>query len=161
MRKINFLKIILLNVVLYTIFIRCNKSTEPTTCTPVNYTTELDTMKNYLIKKNISFTQHNMGFLYKIIDTGSGDFIKTTNTVSVVYTGKFLNDVKFDAVAAPVSFGLSTVIVGWQYALQLIKNKGHIIVLLPSYLSYGCEGMGSIPPNSPLFFDITVSNIIN
>ncbi|MCX8480610.1 MAG: FKBP-type peptidyl-prolyl cis-trans isomerase, partial [Sediminibacterium sp.] len=143
----------------------CSKSTDTSTnttnCTNISFEKELDTMISFCKLKNIKYTQHPKGFLYQIIDTGVGNFITISNRISVVYTGTYLNSVTFDATANPIFFSLSEVIVGWQECLQLIRNKGRIKVVLPSSLSYGCNGRGSIPPNTPLYFDITISNILN
>ena len=40
--------------------------------------------------------------------------------------------------------------------LPLIKKGGHIKLVIPSSLAYGCSGYGTIPPNTPLFFDINL-----
>jgi FKBP-type peptidyl-prolyl cis-trans isomerase len=82
-----------------------------------------------------------------------------TNTVSTVYTGKLLNNTQFDASANPVSFLLSGVIKGWQIAIPLIKKGGRIKMVIPSSLAYGCNGSGSIAPNSPLYFEVTLTDV--
>ena len=165
MKKDKGLKFCIIFIVIFFIFNSCSKSTDTetnnTNCTNIDFEKELDTMIMFCKLKNIKYTQHSKGFLYQIIDTGEGNFITLSNKISVVYTGTFLNNVTFDATANPVPFSLSSVIVGWQECLQLIKNKGHIKVVLPSTLSYGCTGSVTIPPNTPLYFDITIANILN
>jgi FKBP-type peptidyl-prolyl cis-trans isomerase len=90
---------------------------------------------------------------------GLGTQPALTNTVSTVYTGKLLNNTQFDASANPVSFLLSGVIKGWQIGIPLIKKGGRIKLVIPSSLAYGCNGSGSIPPNSPLYFEVTLTDV--
>ncbi|MCA6452324.1 MAG: FKBP-type peptidyl-prolyl cis-trans isomerase [Chitinophagaceae bacterium] len=78
----------------------------------------------------------------------------------MVYTGKLLNGTTFDATANPISLSLSSVIDGWKIGLPLIKKGGRIKLVIPSALAYSCTGAGtSIPPNSPLFFDVTLQDV--
>jgi FKBP-type peptidyl-prolyl cis-trans isomerase len=79
--------------------------------------------------------------------------------VATVYTGKLLNNTQFDASANPVSFLLNGVIKGWQIAIPLIRKGGRIKMVIPSSLAYGCNGSGSIPPNSPLYFEVTLTDV--
>jgi FKBP-type peptidyl-prolyl cis-trans isomerase len=70
-----------------------------------------------------------------------------------------LNGTQFDASANPVSFLLSGVIKGWQIGIPLIKKGGRIKLVIPSSLAYGCKGQNSIGPNSPLYFEVTLTDV--
>jgi FKBP-type peptidyl-prolyl cis-trans isomerase FkpA len=43
--------------------------------------------------------------------------------------------------------------------LTRIQAGGRIKMLVPSQYAYGCQGSGPIPPNTPMFFDITLVSI--
>jgi FKBP-type peptidyl-prolyl cis-trans isomerase len=52
------------------------------------------------------------------------------------------------------------VIDGWKIGLPLIKKGGRIKLIIPSALAYSCTGAGtSIPPNTPLYFDVTLNDV--
>ena len=92
---------------------------------------------------------------------GSGDrAAKTTDTVSVYYTGAFVSTgVVFDSSSRhgpdPVTFPLGGVIEGWTEGVAGMKIGGQRRLLIPSAKAYGERGFPPhIPPHSDLVFDI-------
>jgi len=139
------------------LFAACGKTSEP--CVPATVASEKAAMVAYCTANNITYTEHASGILYEIMSPGLGAQPTLTNTVSTVYTGKLLNNSQFDASANPVSFLLNEVIKGWQIGIPLIKKGGRIKMVIPSSLAYGCNGSGSIPANSPLYFEVTLTDV--
>ena len=135
----------------------CKK--QETGCTPVKPEVEEPQILNYATKDSINAVKHSSGIYYQIINPGTGATPTATSRVSVTYTGKFLNDAKFDESTTPVSFSLNGVIEGWQIGIPLIKKGGRIKMIIPSAYAYGCNGNGPIPPNSVLFFDVTLLDV--
>ncbi len=112
-------------------------------------------MTNFCTANNISYTTHPSGILYQIIKPGSATKPNLCETISMTYTGTLLNGTKFDS--GTISYPLSQLIVGWQIAVPLVGKGGQIKVVIPSSLGYGSQSVGSIPANSPLFFDIILN----
>ena len=136
----------------------CSKS--DTGCQPVPVASEKSQLIAYCTANGITYTEHSSGLLYEIITPGTGAAPTTASTVSVVYTGKRFDNTVFDATANPYTNILSNLIDGWKVGLPLIKKGGRIKLIIPSAMAYSCTGSGSsIPPNSPLFFDITLSDV--
>lgn len=136
--------------------VSCGK-TEDTGCTPVAVAAEKDAMVKFCTDNNITYTEHPSGILYQIMAPGTGATLDASSTVAAIYTGKFLNGVTFEANATPATFGLNQVIEGWKIGIPLVKRGGRIRLVIPSALAYSCVGRGSIPPNTPLYFDVTVN----
>ena len=137
----------------------CGK-TDTSGCQPASIASEKNAMVAYCTSSNITYIEHSSGLLYQIIDPGTGIAPTTASTISVVYTGKLFNGTTFDATANPVSFPLSGVIDGWKIGIPLIKKGGRIKLIIPSALAYSCTGSGnSIPPNTPLYFDVTLTDV--
>jgi len=140
------------------LFAACGKSDTP--CVPATVASEKAAMVAYCTANNITYTEHSSGILYEIMAPGLGTQTPVlTSTVATVYTGKLLNGTQFDASANPVSFILNGVIKGWQIGIPLIKKGGRIKLVIPSSLAYGCDGSGSIPPNSPLYFEVSLTDV--
>ncbi|VEI58455.1 FKBP-type peptidyl-prolyl cis-trans isomerase [Pasteurella multocida] len=100
------------------------------------------------------------GLLYKVINAGSGDAIKATDTVTVKYVGKLPNGDVFDRThGKPISFKLNQVVPGWAEGLQLVKKGGKIELVIAPELAYGDQGAGIIPPNSTLHFEVDVVDV--
>jgi len=139
-------------------FAGCGKT--DTECVPATVASEKAAMVAYCTANNITYTEHASGILYEVMSPGLTTQPTIANTVSVVYTGKLLNGNQFDASANPVRLALSGVIKGWQIGIPLIKKGGRIKMVIPSSLAYGCTGQGSIAPNSPLYFEVTLTDVL-
>lgn len=102
----------------------------------------------------------------KIDDTqeGTGEAVKTGDTVTVHYTGKLTNGEKFDSSLdrnQPFSFtvGGGEVIKGWDEGLVGMKVGGKRTLTIPPEKGYGARAQGPIPANSTLIFDIELLKI--
>jgi peptidylprolyl isomerase len=97
----------------------------------------------------------------KILDekVGEGNAVKSGDTVTVNYLGTLENGTKFDSSYdrnAPFTtqIGVGQVIKGWDEGIVGMKVGGKRKLVVPSDLGYGAQGMGSIPPNSTLLFEV-------
>jgi peptidylprolyl isomerase len=105
------------------------------------------------------------GLEYTITATGNGPAIKKGDRVSMLYTGKLLNDTIFDATSrrgnTPLKFkvGVHQVIAGWDsIALHLHAGDKAIMRIPPEY-GYGARTNGKIPANSTLIFEVEVIDV--
>jgi FKBP-type peptidyl-prolyl cis-trans isomerase FkpA len=139
----------------------CVKSGTTTQCTPKTVSSEQPTISSYAVANGINATTDSNGLTYEIISPGSGPVPTLTSKVFVTYTGEFLNGSVFDQQtdASKTGWVLNQLIAGWTYGLQYIQKGGRIKLIVPSSLAYGCEGRGSIPPNSILYFDVTLVDV--
>ena len=152
-------KILGLLVVVSLVLNSCGKS-ETSGCQPATVASEKAQMIAYCSTNNINYTEDTSGLLYEIITIGTGIAPSSSSIISVVYTGKLFTGTTFDATANPISLTLSNVIDGWKIGLPKIKKGGRIKLVIPSALAYSCTGAGSsIPPNTPLFFDVTLTDV--
>ena len=119
---------------------------------------EKDQMIAYAKANSINYTEDPSGILYEITNPGSGSKPSVSSTITVTYKGKLLNGTQFDA--GTITYPLSSLIQGWQIAVPKIAPGGSMKVLIPSNLGYGSQGAGSsIPPNAPLYFEISLNAV--
>ena len=103
--------------------------------------------------------------IYYIMDTtkvGSGPKVTSGNTVTVNYTGSYLDGTLFDFSNnyTYVHKGADQrMIPGWEEAIELLNKGSRGAFLIPSSLAYGPYGYYAIPPYTPLLFTIEVVDI--
>ena len=104
------------------------------------------------------------GLQYKVIKEGTGAKPKATDSVTVHYEGKLLDQTVFDSSikrGEPITFRLDEVIKGWTEGLQQMNVGSKYQLFIPSDLAYGPNprpGSG-IPPNSVLIFDVELLGV--
>jgi hypothetical protein len=117
-------------------------------------------MVSFANTNGITYTTDSSGILYQIILSGNNNRPTLSSNVTIDYIGKLMNGTTFDS-ANNISLPLNALIEGFKIGLPLIGIGGRIKLIIPSSLAYGCQGGGSIPSNSPLYFDITLDNATN
>ena len=94
---------------------------------------------------------------------GAGAAAQPGDMLTVNYTGKLENGSVFDTSVgkAPFKFtlGAGQVIAGWDQGLVGMKVGGKRILIVPPALAYGAQGIGPIPPNATLTFEIELLTI--
>ena len=150
-------KNLLIFTVLYCVlFSSCVKNT---TCQEVSPASEEAKIKEFASAHNINASKDPSGLYYQILDRGSAIKPSLTSTVFTTYIGRHLDYNIFEQHSTPIKFLLGSVIPGWQIGLPLIGKGGHILLIIPSSLAYGCASVGSIRQNEIIFFDVTISDI--
>ncbi|CAB3795229.1 FKBP-type peptidyl-prolyl cis-trans isomerase [Pararobbsia alpina] len=98
------------------------------------------------------------------IKEGTGAQPTASDTVTVNYRGTLANGTEFDSSykrGTPASFPLGQVIPCWTQGLQKMKVGGKATLTCPSATAYGERGVGPIPPNSDLTFEVELLKIGN
>ena len=120
-----------------------------------------ETLEAYITRAGITDAiKDSRGFYYKILTEGTGVNPTVSSKVTIYYKGTLTNGSIFDQTgAAPATFNLNQLILGWQYGLPLIKPGGKILLYLPPSLGYGSSPVGTIPANSVLIFEVQLVSV--
>ncbi len=113
-------------------------------------------------KKKAGIITLPSGLQYKVLTEGSGKTPKASDQVTVNYRGTFIDGGEFDSSykrGQPITLKADGVIKGWTEALQLMKEGAKWQLFIPPELAYGEQGMGPIPPNSTLIFEVELISI--
>lgn len=98
------------------------------------------------------------------IKVGTGAEAKAGDKVAVHYTGTLADGTVFDSSktrGTPFEFNLGTgeVIQGWDRGVAGMKVGGVRKLVIPPELGYGSRGVGPIPPNSTLTFEVELLTV--
>ncbi len=99
------------------------------------------------------------GLQYVDLTPGTGGEVATGQTVRVHYEGWLLDGSKFDSSrdrgeTLEFAIGTGRVIPGWDEGVGSMQLGGRRRLAIPPELGYGDRGIGPIPPNSTLIFDV-------
>jgi FKBP-type peptidyl-prolyl cis-trans isomerase len=120
-------------------------------------------IQKYLSDNKITATPSATGVYYIEKVKGKGDNIKKGQTVSIKYTGKFVDGQIFDSSensGQPLTFvvGQMQVVPGMDEGIQQFKKGGKGTLIIPSEQAYG-DGGGRMKPFATLIFDIEVVDV--
>ena len=109
-------------------------------------------------------TTTGSGLRFRDETVGTGAEATPGKRVTVHYTGTLESGDKFDSSRdrdEPFSFGLGArqVIAGWDEGVSGMKVGGRRTLVIPPQLGYGSRGIGPIPPNSTLIFDVELLDV--
>ena len=108
------------------------------------------------------WTSTSSGLQYQIIESGEGASPGPTDTVSAHYHGTFEDGRVFDSSVErgePIDLPVNGVIQGWVEALQMMKEGDKWRLRIPPSLGYGARGVGPIPGNTTLIFEIELTKV--
>jgi FKBP-type peptidyl-prolyl cis-trans isomerase FkpA len=124
---------------------------------------------NYLKANNLSgYTETADGLWYKITKVPTGtNSININSDVTLNYTGALMNHTYFDTTSATntVTFeDIGQLTPGFLEGLLILgKGGSSISMLVPSRLAYGTSAtsatLGTVPANSCLKFEVTVTDV--
>lgn len=130
-------------------------------CDPNPIANEIPQIEAYAAANGITTTADPSGLYYEIINMGTGVQPNSSSLIFITYTSEFLNGQTFLDQLTPNTEGwlLNSLIQGLAIGIPLIREGGHIKLIVPSSLAYGCEDFVELPGNSVLFFDINLVDV--
>ena len=142
-------------------FSGCKKSQPECIASPLSV--EASELAQFCTDNGINYTVDANGIYYQILTQGAGSFASNDSVITIAYTSNDLKGNTFNAVTAdtPEKDFLYNFIEGWRLAIPYIQKGGHIKMVIPSSLCYGCSGSNAIPPNTPLYFDVYLIDVSN
>jgi peptidylprolyl isomerase len=112
------------------------------------------------------FEETASGLRYKITQVNErGNKPNQGDRVAVHYRGTFMDGNEFDSSYGKgkpltIGIGVGQVIPGWDEGIMLLREGEKATLAIPSELAYGERGVGPIPPNTPLLFEVELVEIV-
>ena len=113
---------------------------------------------------NLDIQTPQTGVVTREVVVGNGPLALPGDTITVHYVGTLSDGKVFDSSLdrnTPFSFtlGVGQVIRGWDEGFSGMRVGGkRILIIAPDY-GYGNQGIGTIPPDSTLFFEVELLDV--
>ncbi|MBS1638331.1 MAG: FKBP-type peptidyl-prolyl cis-trans isomerase [Bacteroidetes bacterium] len=125
---------------------------------------ELEVIDQYLKQNKMSGEPDESGIYWMASEVGQGTPVSYGKIVKLSYTGSFLDGRQIDIANKPLEFSYGTpdqVVKGLNIVIGGMKKGGSAKIIVPSRLAFGEKGSvnGSIPPYSPLIYEIKILDV--
>ncbi|WP_083937351.1 FKBP-type peptidyl-prolyl cis-trans isomerase [Lewinella cohaerens] len=126
---------------------------------------EQNEIVDYAIENLLDVQVSNSGLFYGVRQEGGGEAISWGDYLKVHYKGYLLDGTVFADSREqdrPLSFYVGNMIPAWNEGLTYIKVGGKLLLLVPSHLGYGADGLKTskgrviVPPYQILAFEVEV-----
>lgn len=169
MKRTNRISLLLVSVVLSFSMMSCFDAVDEYEPFDVyaQYVKDSVIIDNYIVDNDIdAYEVDGYGMFVSVYHEGSDDpslhptrDTDTSSTIQYVtagYKGALVDGTIFDMTgdSTAIEFALSNVVGGWQLGFPELSKGDSALLLIPSYLAYGNNAIGSIPANSVLVFDV-------
>jgi FKBP-type peptidyl-prolyl cis-trans isomerase len=107
--------------------------------------------------------QSESGLIMQVLVEGEGKQPEPTDEVKVHYHGTLRDGTVFDSSVergTPAQFPLDRVIPCWTEAVTQMKVGGKSRIVCPASIAYGPRGMGAIPGDAALAFEVELLEVI-
>ena len=109
-----------------------------------------------------SMTETASGLFYRDDVVGTGEAAALGDVVTVSYTGWLVKANEFDIGVLPaITLGEFPLIDGFTEGIIGMQLGGTRTIVMPSSLGYGSEGIGQIPGDAVLVFELAVTALFS
>jgi FKBP-type peptidyl-prolyl cis-trans isomerase FkpA len=125
---------------------------------------EMATLEKFIKEKYPTAKKTESGMYYIITRPGTGPTPQKGQEVTAHYKGSLINGTVFDTdsgrgEAFKFPLGQHRVIAGWDEGFSYLNKGAKAVLIIPSKLGYGSQGVQSIPGNATLVFEVELVDI--
>jgi len=113
-------------------------------------------LEAYVKSKNGTFKRSELGFWYKIDESGNGVGIENKASYNFRYKLSILNGKEIENSKKTVIIGKKQLVIGLEEGLKLLHKGDSATFIIPWYLGYGMKGNEHIPPYTSLQYEVRI-----
>jgi FKBP-type peptidyl-prolyl cis-trans isomerase len=110
----------------------------------------------YVKSKNETFKRSELGFWYKIAESGKGVKIEDKASCSFNYKLSILDGKEIENSKKTAIIGKKQLVIGLEEGLKLLHTGDSATFIIPWYLGYGMKGNENIPPYTSLRYEVRI-----
>ena len=113
-------------------------------------------LEAYVKSKNGTFKRSELGFWYKIDESGNGVGIENKASYNFRYKLSILNGKEIENSKKTVIIGKKQLVIGLEEGLKLLHKGDSATFIIPWYLGYGMKGNENVPPYTSLRYEVKI-----
>ncbi|MBT8219670.1 MAG: FKBP-type peptidyl-prolyl cis-trans isomerase [Bacteroidia bacterium] len=130
-------------------------------CDKDDNTSNLPPLEEYIATNNLTTEITASGLHYIIDNPGTGRSPGQESTVRFSFVAKLTDGTVFsDSNGEQVYFNTRNFIQGLNEAIQLLKEGGSGIFIIPHELAYGTSGFQNIPGSADIIYEIEMTSVV-
>jgi len=116
---------------------------------------------NFIESEGLTVTTTASGLNFVFQEEGTGDLPISNSIVEVTFTGKLTDGTIFSQSTSPIEAYITNQIEGLEEGLRMMKEGSRATFIIHPDLGFGSAGIGDVPGNSAIVYDIEIIKIDN
>jgi FKBP-type peptidyl-prolyl cis-trans isomerase FkpA len=148
------------------LLISCKDEIDIPARTPETEKIEINKAVRSLVSSGFEVDSTETGLYFILHKEGTGPFPEKSDTCQLIYNAFFLSGDIFDSSGLYYNDSIwqfryleVPLIPGFNQGVALLNKGAQADIIVPSKLAYSAMGYGSIPPYTPLFFNLKMVNV--
>lgn len=141
------------------LFVSCDSDEDPIISKDYTVINEQE-IESYIAANDISAGRTDSGLYYYVEEEGEGTEITASSDVTIRFKSYFTDGSILDEVDGyGYPFNVQQQIIGLREGLQMFREGGSGMLIVPSHLAFGSDDYREVPGGSVLIFEIEVIDI--
>ena len=116
---------------------------------------------DFIASEGLEVTTTASGLNFVFQEEGTGDLPIVNSIMELTFTGMLTDGTIFSQSTSPIEAYITNQIEGLKEGLSMMRKGSRATFIIPPSIGFGSEGIGDVPGNSAIVYQIQVSKVDN